>query len=203
MIPPEHANYYTEKIVMLPKSYQANHYREHSYLKTMSNNLKYNNKKENKRNDFMNINDTANQFRHQGWPFVRGSKEWKLLRISAGLEPSPSLFVFANFNKQDKLDPGLFSVWMQILISVPNSILWLLEPFEKNENEDKSLTIIYDLRIAASASGVNPTRIVFAPRVSKEKHIRRMAAADLFLDSFTYGAHSTATDALIDRKSVV
>lgn len=32
--------------------------------------------------------------------------------------------------------------------------------------------------------------------MSKSEHLRRHAVADLFLDTLTYGAHSTATDAL-------
>ena len=40
------------------------------------------------------------------------------------------------------------------------------------------------------------TRLIFAPRAPKSVHIRRHKAADLFLDTFIYGAHSTATDAL-------
>ena len=39
-------------------------------------------------------------------------------------------------------------------------------------------------------------RIVFAKRVPRTQHLSRHAAADLFLDTLTYGAHSTATDAL-------
>lgn len=39
-------------------------------------------------------------------------------------------------------------------------------------------------------------RIVFAKRVPRAQHLSRHAAADLFLDTLTYGAHSTATDAL-------
>ena len=37
---------------------------------------------------------------------------------------------------------------------------------------------------------------LFAPRVSKRDHILRHRACDLFLDTFIYGAHSTATDSL-------
>jgi hypothetical protein len=40
-------------------------------------------------------------------------------------------------------------------------------------------------------------RVHFLSRVSKEKHIRRHLEIDLFLDSLVYGAHSTATDALM------
>ena len=44
--------------------------------------------------------------------------------------------------------------------------------------------------------GVPPSRLLFADRANKTTHISRHAAADLFLDSLVYGAHSTATDAL-------
>lgn len=54
---------------------------------------------------------------------------------------------------------------------------------------------------AAQALGVSQDRILFAPRIHKLGHIVRQAAGDLFLDSFVYGAHSTATDALRAVKS--
>ena len=63
-----------------------------------------------------------------------------------------------------------------------------------------SLLILYlcsELQNAAAAEGITSSRIIFAPRVSKEAHMKRTVAADLFLDTFTYGAHSTATDALM------
>jgi protein O-GlcNAc transferase len=36
-------------------------------------------------------------------------------------------FIFANFNQLYKIDPHTFSIWMNILKRVPNSVLWLLE----------------------------------------------------------------------------
>lgn len=48
----------------------------------------------------------------------------------------------------------------------------------------------------AEAHGVQRQRIVFGKRVPKSEHLLRHAAADLFLDTLIYGAHSTATDAL-------
>lgn len=49
----------------------------------------------------------------------------------------------------------------------------------------------------AVAWGVHPSRLRVARHVSKQAHMARMAAAaSLFLDSFGYGAHSTAADAL-------
>jgi len=41
------------------------------------------------------------------------------------------------------------------------------------------------------------TELVFAPRVPVERHVARVAAADLVVDSFPYGAHTTANDALL------
>lgn len=52
------------------------------------------------------------------------------------------------------------------------------------------------LRKEAESQGVDGRRIVWAGWVSKSEHLLRHALADLFLDTLTYGAHSTATDAL-------
>lgn len=52
------------------------------------------------------------------------------------------------------------------------------------------------LELEAQSRGVDGRRIVWARRLPKREHLLRHAAADLFLDSLTYGAHSTATDAL-------
>jgi predicted O-linked N-acetylglucosamine transferase (SPINDLY family) len=40
-------------------------------------------------------------------------------------------------------------------------------------------------------------RLIFAPRVAVGAHVARNAAADLFLDTYPYGAHTTANDALL------
>lgn len=76
---------------------------------------------------------------------------------------------------------------------VPNSYLWLLEP-----SRDRAATAEPQKNLLRSvmAAGVHPNRVIFAPRTHKNAHIQRHAAADLFLDTVVYGAHSTATDAL-------
>ena len=35
-------------------------------------------------------------------------------------------FVYCNFNQLYKLDPRTMHLWLQILIHVPNSVLWML-----------------------------------------------------------------------------
>ena len=47
------------------------------------------------------------------------------------------------------------------------------------------------------AVGVDPQRLIFASRVSVGEHVARNATADLFLDTYPYGAHTTANDALL------
>src|SRR5262249_36783428 len=46
------------------------------------------------------------------------------------------------------------------------------------------------------ARGVDPERLIFAPRVKSEEHLARLKAAGLFLDSWPCNAHTTASDAL-------
>lgn len=96
-------------------------------------------------------------------------------------------FVFSCFNNAFKITPEIFDAWMRILKAVPNSILWLLDSMpEGREN----------LRNEAQLRGVEPTRIVFAPRASNPDHLARHTHIDLVLDTLPYNAHTTASDAL-------
>jgi predicted O-linked N-acetylglucosamine transferase (SPINDLY family) len=62
---------------------------------------------------------------------------------------------------------------------VPGSVLWLLSgTAETNER----------LRQAAANSGIDPQRILFADKLANPLHLARYPLADLFLDSFPYGA---------------
>ncbi|WP_084536470.1 tetratricopeptide repeat protein [Azospirillum halopraeferens] len=96
-------------------------------------------------------------------------------------------FVFCCFNAAYKITPALFAVWMRLLAARPASVLWLLE----GRPEAAS-----NLRRAAAGSGVDPARLVFAPRAPLPQHLARHRLADLFLDTAPVGAHTTASDAL-------
>lgn len=95
-------------------------------------------------------------------------------------------FVFCSFNNHYKITSKMFSAWMRLLKQVEGSVLWLKGTEQATAN----------LRRYAEASGVSGERLVFAPRVSLDEHLARHRAADLFLDTFPYNAHSTAGDAL-------
>ncbi|HVE54542.1 MAG TPA: hypothetical protein VNB23_14275, partial [Ramlibacter sp.] len=51
-------------------------------------------------------------------------------------------------------------------------------------------------RESARARGIDPSRLVFAPRKPLGEHLARHRCADLFLDTLPYNAHTTASDAL-------
>ena len=97
--------------------------------------------------------------------------------------------VFASFNNSYKFALRTFTRWMKILADVPGSALWLLAspPGTSTDN---------NLRRAAQAAGIDPRRLVFAPKIAHAQHLARYAHADLFLDSNPYNAHTTASDAL-------
>jgi predicted O-linked N-acetylglucosamine transferase (SPINDLY family) len=96
--------------------------------------------------------------------------------------------VFCAFNQVAKIDAAIFAAWMRVLAAVPDAVLWLsgVGPGARRNLEQ-----------AAARSGVAPTRLVFAARVAgKAEHLSRHRAADLFLDTHVYNAHTTACDAL-------
>lgn len=106
-------------------------------------------------------------------------------RAEAGLPED--VFVFACFNGMQKITEPTFAHWMAILKATPGSVLWLLSGGDAVDQR---------LRETAEKAGVAPERLIFAPKAPNAKHLARIALADLFLDTFPYGAHSTAADAL-------
>lgn len=96
-------------------------------------------------------------------------------------------FVFCSFNNNYKIGPAEFDIWMRLLQAVPNSVLWLLR---------SNPTAEVNLRREAEARGIAADRIVLAEKVEHAAHLARHRHADLFLDTFNYNAHTTASDAL-------
>ena len=107
------------------------------------------------------------------------------MRSDAGLPPED--FVFCCFNAAWKITPAIFDIWMRLLAKVEGSVLWLLEDNDAMPGH---------LRTAAAARGIDPARLVFAPRAPSAAHLARHRLADLFLDTLPYNAHTTASDAL-------
>jgi protein O-GlcNAc transferase len=104
-------------------------------------------------------------------------------RAEAGLPGGA--FVFCCFNNSWKITAAMFDIWMRLLQQVPDSVLWLLES-----------PAVGNLRAQAEARGVDPGRLVFAPKLPPAQHLARHQLADLFLDTLPYNAHTTCSDAL-------
>ncbi len=98
-------------------------------------------------------------------------------------------FVFCCLNAVFKITPDIFDVWMRLLKQVDGSVLWL--------SEAGSSTAAQNLRNEAEARGVDPRRLIFAPRTPGPEYLSRFRVADLFLDTLYYNAHATASDALL------
>lgn len=94
--------------------------------------------------------------------------------------------VYCSFGDHAKIERDVFAAWLRILEQVPGSLLWL----SAGAGEAR-------LRRAAAAQGIDPERLRFASRLPDEAdYLGRLQLADLFLDTRTYNAHSTAADAL-------
>jgi len=76
---------------------------------------------------------------------------------------------------------------MRILEQVGDSVLWLFAD---------STAAAKNLRKEAVKRRISPDRLIFASVMELPEHLARHRAADLFLDTLPYNAHTTASDAL-------
>jgi protein O-GlcNAc transferase len=143
IIPEQHFEFYSEKVVWLPWSFQANDSTRRIAESTPT-------------RSELNLPETG--------------------------------FVFCCFNQSFKIDPTMFDIWMRLLKEVSGSVLWL---------KVNNATASHNLRLEAERRGVAPERLVFAPSVPLiDDHLARLRQGDLFLDTFHFNAHTTASDAL-------
>ena len=96
-------------------------------------------------------------------------------------------FVFCSFNSSLKITPGMWTIWMRLMASVPGSVLWLIAGNPDVES---------NLRREAQARGVAAERLVFARRMPYPEHLARYRLADLFLDTLPFNGGATISDAL-------
>ena len=142
LIPEESKQFYFEKIIYMPDSYQP-----------------YDSKK--------------NTIHHN-----YGREKFNLPK---------SGFIYCCFNSIYKINPTIFNCWMRILKKTKNTFLCLLE--SNNFCKDNLLN-------EALKRGVSSNRILFSPLVHYEDIFQRFKFCDLFLDTFPYAGHTTASEAL-------
>jgi len=96
-------------------------------------------------------------------------------------------FVFCCFNNNYKISALEFDIWMRLLLKIEGSVLWVRKSNKWSET---------NFCKEAQKRGVDPYRIVFAGKLPMEEHLARHKLADIFLDTFAFNAHTTATEAL-------
>jgi len=103
-------------------------------------------------------------------------------RAEEGLPPQG--FVFCSMSRHYKIVPEVFAAWTRIVAACPGAVLWLAE-----DNAPSHA----NLRRRWSAAGLDPARLIFAPRVEPGRYRARMALADLYLDTAPYNAGTIAS----------
>jgi len=200
--PAEHAYGYSEAMLVLPPTYQISFFDRHvagpvgdADTDRLALRRRYGLPTDPGHVVFCNFNKVR-EFTHMGAPVAPCFAPFAATALIA-FPPVVALAV-----QVDKLDRPTFALWMAVMRRVPHSTLWLLRPSKSRGVHDTfawaehNALVERNLRRAAAVEGVHPSRLVFTGRENKTEHILRHAAADLFLDSLVYGAHSTATDAL-------
>jgi predicted O-linked N-acetylglucosamine transferase (SPINDLY family) len=97
--------------------------------------------------------------------------------------------VLCCFNSGYKFNPEVFDAWMKILAEVPDATLWLLA----RNGEERWVS---NLRREMVRRGLDARRLIFANARPNPEYLALYRAADLFLDTWPYNAHTTASDAL-------
>ena len=95
--------------------------------------------------------------------------------------------IFTCFNAAFKITEIEFNIWMRLLKEIDNSHLWLLS---------SNIFMEENLKREAAKRGIDKSRLTFAKKIALDKHLARHSLGDIFLDTFNYNAHTTASDAL-------
>jgi predicted O-linked N-acetylglucosamine transferase (SPINDLY family) len=97
--------------------------------------------------------------------------------------------VLCCFNSGYKFNPEVFDAWVQILAAVPEGVLWLLT----RHGDERWAS---NMRREMVRRGVDARRLIFTSARPNPEYLALYRAADLFIDTWPYNAHTTASDAL-------
>ncbi|MGE5103593.1 MAG: tetratricopeptide repeat protein [Betaproteobacteria bacterium] len=97
--------------------------------------------------------------------------------------------VLCCFNSGYKINPEVLDAWARILAEVPDAVLWLLA-------RPSDARFVSNLRRETVRRGLDARRLVFAPSRPNPEYLALYRAADVFVDTWPYNAHTTASDAL-------
>jgi predicted O-linked N-acetylglucosamine transferase (SPINDLY family) len=118
----------------------------------------------------------------------------ELTRNEFGLNENS--IVFTCQNSTYKILPEIFSIWLNLLKRINNSVLWIQEP--------ESDTIA-NLKNELNLKGIEENRLIFLRKEKVDqineyervsKYLASYKLADIFLDTFPYNGGTTVVDAL-------
>lgn len=95
--------------------------------------------------------------------------------------------VLGFFNATRKLTPETYRQVVETLKSTEKTVLWILF-FNRFAQKNFLASIVRE--------GIDPARIISAPKARYADHLARLPAVDIALDSFPYNGHTTTSDLL-------
>ncbi|MGI9211393.1 MAG: glycosyltransferase [Methylococcaceae bacterium] len=98
--------------------------------------------------------------------------------------------IFCHVGEAYKITESMFSAWMEILIQVPDSVLWLVV---------NQISVHTSLRQAAANHGIDGNRLILASEIQSGQ----IGLADVFLDSYPSSAAAWGYAALAQAVPVV
>jgi hypothetical protein len=139
------------------------------------------------------VRDTAQQQRATHFATVRATVWGDRAAVVPSVPASPPHRVLIGaFAGSFKL-AAMLPVWLRVLARQPHAALVLRAP----ANSTTGVTVRANIIAAAAAAGVEPDRIVFAPRLANLRdHLTRLALLDVLVDTWPYNQHSCGVDAL-------
>jgi len=81
----------------------------------------------------------------------------------------------------------MFDLWARLVANVDGSVLWLRPMRPEAER---------NLRNEGRRRGLADERMIFAPSEPLPQYLARFRIADLYLDTYPFGSHTTVNDAL-------
>jgi protein O-GlcNAc transferase len=102
--------------------------------------------------------------------------------------------VFGCYNNIYKITPEIFNAWIKILNTITNSRLILFSSSAAAEE---------NLLAYAGSLGVSSTRITFKKKKKYEEYLESYNEIDLFLDTYPFGAGTTASDSIYMNTPIV
>ena len=212
--PPEHAPFFSEKLMQMPECFLGpSHRMTHQFWGTggsQDGEVGYED------GEIGEVGYGGEDEEEEAWEGGggRGLYDGAFVALASrrekhGLPPHGPLLCF--FNQHFKIDPETFGVWARASLTVDrvrrhvhalrspsapfyNTTIWMLRGSPVSQR---------NLRREMEAAGLSREQLVFAPRIKVKKHLRRASLCDIAVDTHEYNSGATAADTLFSGVPVL